>query len=276
MNCIQAASSLPLVKVKAACPVFVHPSMPHLRGTHAHQLSIAYAKLSVPKHQWWKHMCHAKSKDKAEDGDEQVIKSLSQGSGWKPLRNLGFSMGNQSVEDRLRKQIEEEGLFDDGDGDGGDDGGRGRSGPGGGGGGGEPGGPEAEGFLAELDDLFQGFMAIVGLVLVYIYVLEESGPFKTVRDYFIFRLGGRKSVRLRLAMYSWEELSEKWFAKKKKIEVEDEDPRKMLAGIRAVRTGWEQFGTSRILQPRFGTRRRRRILQPRFGTRRRRRILQPR
>ncbi|KAK6930490.1 hypothetical protein RJ641_004584 [Dillenia turbinata] len=126
-------------------------------------------------------------------------------------------MGNfrkePSIEDVLRQQIEKREYYDDESSGGGS--GRGR---GGGGGGGDNGGTEDEGMAGILDELVQVIFATLGFVFLvrgavsslypyyitqYIYIINGEEMVRLAKDYINFLFGGRKSVRLRRAMYMW-------------------------------------------------------------------------
>ncbi|KAH9608592.1 hypothetical protein KSS87_022199, partial [Heliosperma pusillum] len=124
----------------------------------------------------------------------------------KSIENYGKK---PSVEDLLRQQIEKQEYYDEGGGDGNPPGGRGGGGRGDG-----LGGPEEEGFAGILDETFQVILATLGIIFMYVYIINGAEMTRLAKDYLTFLFGGRKSIRVTQAMYQWERFYKNLTAKK--------------------------------------------------------------
>ncbi|KAK6914505.1 hypothetical protein RJ641_021826 [Dillenia turbinata] len=130
-------------------------------------------------------------------GDKGSSKNDKESSPWKSFEKaMGNLRKEPSIEDVLRQQIEKQEYHDD-------EGSGGGSGRGGGGGGSDNGGTEDEGMAGILDELVQVIFATLGFVFLYIYIINGEEMLRLAKDYIKFLFGGRKSVRLRRAMYMW-------------------------------------------------------------------------
>ncbi|XXG66213.1 hypothetical protein AAC387_Pa05g3740 [Persea americana] len=131
-------------------------------------------------------VCLFGGKGKSENNNES--------SPWKSLEKaMGGFKKEPDVQDLLRKQMQER-EFDDGDGGAGNR-------PGGGGDG--SGGSEDEGFAGIWDEFVQVFLATVGFIFLYIYLINGDEMNRLAKDYIKYLFGGDKSVRLRRNMYAW-------------------------------------------------------------------------
>eukprot|EP00268_Persea_americana_P055582 TRINITY_DN6472_c0_g2_i2.p1 TRINITY_DN6472_c0_g2~~TRINITY_DN6472_c0_g2_i2.p1 ORF type:complete len:247 (+),score=53.41 TRINITY_DN6472_c0_g2_i2:156-896(+) len=131
-------------------------------------------------------VCLFGGKGKSENNNES--------SPWKSLEKaMGGFKKEPDVQDLLRKQMQER-EFDDGDGGAGNR-------PGGGGDG--SGGSEDEGFAGIWDEFVQVFLATVGFIFLYIYLINGDEMNRIAKDYIKYLFGGDKSVRLRRNMYAW-------------------------------------------------------------------------
>ncbi|XP_023739825.1 uncharacterized protein LOC111887923 [Lactuca sativa] len=122
-------------------------------------------------------------------------KNGDEGSPWKSMEKAMSSFKKeQSLEDVLRQQIEKKDYYD-----GGSDGGGG----GGGGGGGSDGfgGSEDEGFGEMLDDILQATLALIGLIVMYLYMVANDQVTLFLRSVMKF-VSGKKGPRLRFIMYN--------------------------------------------------------------------------
>ncbi|XP_022994855.1 uncharacterized protein LOC111490456 [Cucurbita maxima] len=134
------------------------------------------------------------------------------GSPWKAFDKVveNFKKG-RSVEDILRQQIENKDFYDGGDG--------GRTPPGGGGGssGGDSSSEsEDHNILGILEETMHVVLATIGLVLVYIYIIEGQELVLLAKDYIKYLFGADRSARLKSAMYSWGKFYKRRTRKKQK------------------------------------------------------------
>ncbi|WOG86951.1 hypothetical protein DCAR_0206170 [Daucus carota subsp. sativus] len=102
-------------------------------------------------------------------------------SPWKSLEKAMSGLKKEkSLEDVLREQMEKKEYYDDG--------GSGGKRPGGGGGGGGDGFGESEdeGFSGILDEAFQVFMATLGFILLYVYIIAGDEVIAFFKDILRF------------------------------------------------------------------------------------------
>lgn len=119
---------------------------------------------------------------------------------WKSFGEALENFGKKSsVEDELRQRTEEGEFYDEGG-----SGGNPPWGRGGGGGGGGSDGSEDEGFSGELDETIQVVLATLGLIFVYVYIINGAELTLLVKDYIRFLVKGKKSVRLTRFLDQWE------------------------------------------------------------------------
>lgn len=118
---------------------------------------------------------------------------------WDPLKRAfsGFKQ-ERTVQDLLKQQMQKREF----DGNGGDGGSRGGGGDGFGDG---EGGEEDEGLSGILDEVLQVFLATIGFIFVYIYLIRGAELTRLARDYIRYLLGGPPSVRLSKAMTKWKD-----------------------------------------------------------------------
>ncbi|WVZ11261.1 hypothetical protein V8G54_015791 [Vigna mungo] len=135
-------------------------------------------------------------------GEQGMMGNNEENSPWKSIEKaIGKFKGQNSIEDVLRRQIEKGEYYDSG-GDGGDKppGGGGNSGSGGS----SPDGPgdsEDESLAGMLEESLQVFLATLGFIFLYIYIITGEEITKLARDYIRYLFGGSQSVRLKNAMY---------------------------------------------------------------------------
>ncbi|KAI3742769.1 hypothetical protein L1987_60464 [Smallanthus sonchifolius] len=124
---------------------------------------------------------------------------------WKSIEKAMSSFKKEpSLEDVLRQQMERKDYYD----------GDPPSGGGGGGGGGSGGfgGTDDEGFAGILDDILQVTLAILALIVLYLYIIAGDQVMLFIKDTFNFLLG-RKGPRLRTIMYDFAQFYQKFRAK---------------------------------------------------------------
>ncbi|XP_054812799.1 uncharacterized protein LOC129313582 [Prosopis cineraria] len=102
----------------------------------------------------------------------------------------------RSIEEVLRQQIEKEKY---------DNGSSGVKPPRGGGGGGS-GGSGDGGFAGKSNETLQVVLATIGFLFLYVYVLTGEELTKLAKDYINYLYSGRRSVRLKRAMFKWDRL----------------------------------------------------------------------
>ncbi|KAL3851474.1 hypothetical protein ACJIZ3_013356 [Penstemon smallii] len=158
-------------------------------GTKLHKIprKLTYA---TSRYQQTAPVCLFGGKDKSENGNE--------GSPWKALEKvMGNFKKSPSVEDLLKQQIQKQEYYDGGDG-GGDGGGGG--GAGGGDGFGEA---EDESLSGKWDEFVQVFLATLGFVFLYIYIIEGEEITVLAKDLTKFLFKRQMSIRLRRLMSQW-------------------------------------------------------------------------
>eukprot|EP00262_Sarcandra_glabra_P001359 TRINITY_DN1142_c0_g1_i1.p1 TRINITY_DN1142_c0_g1~~TRINITY_DN1142_c0_g1_i1.p1 ORF type:complete len:243 (+),score=35.68 TRINITY_DN1142_c0_g1_i1:327-1055(+) len=164
---------------------------PHLHNSRTHVFRLPKTRLrlvyNAPSYQRCTPVCLFGGKGKSENDNEA--------SPWKALEKaMGGLRKEPSVQDLLRKQMQEL-EFDD-------DGGSGNRPPGGGGD--DSGGSEEDESLAGiLDEVLQVILATMGFIFLYIYILRGEEMTRLAKDYIWYLFGARKSVRLMRAMYKW-------------------------------------------------------------------------
>lgn len=137
-------------------------------------------------------------------GGKGEQKNGNEASPWKAIENAMSSFKKeQSLEDVLRQQMEKQDYYDGGDPPGGS---------GGGGGGGGFGGPEDEGFAGMLDDILQATLAILALIVLYLYIIAGDQVRLFITDTFDFLLG-KKGPRIRTIMYDFAQFYQKFRAR---------------------------------------------------------------
>ncbi|CAJ1932476.1 unnamed protein product [Sphenostylis stenocarpa] len=135
-------------------------------------------------------------------GDKGLMGNDDESSPWKSIEKaIGKFKGQNSIEDVLRRQIEKGEYFDSG-------GGGGVKPPVGGGnsgsGDGSPDGSgdsEDESLAGMWEENLQVFLATLGFIFLYIYIITGEELTKLARDYIKYLFGGTQSVRLKNAMY---------------------------------------------------------------------------
>ncbi|KAC9333159.1 hypothetical protein E3N88_45967 [Mikania micrantha] len=144
-------------------------------------------------------VCSFGGKGDSKNGNEQ-------GSPWKSIEKaMSNFKKEQSLEDVLRQQMEKQEYYD------GDPPSGGGSGGGGSGGGGF-GGTEDEGFAGILDDILQVTLAILALVVLYLYIIAGDQVRLFIKDTFDFLLG-KKGPRIRTIMYEFAQFYQKFVVK---------------------------------------------------------------
>ncbi|XP_076899183.1 uncharacterized protein LOC143552981 [Bidens hawaiensis] len=142
-------------------------------------------------------VCSFGGKEDSKNGNEG-------GSPWKSIEKAMSSFKKEpSLEDVLRQQMERKEYYD-GDPPGGGDGG-------GGDGGGGFGGTDDEGFDGLLDDILQVTLAILALIVLYLYIIRHDQLKLFIRYIFDFILG-KKGPRIRTIMYAFAEFYQKFRA----------------------------------------------------------------
>ncbi|GKV21290.1 hypothetical protein SLEP1_g31283 [Rubroshorea leprosula] len=142
-------------------------------------------------------------------GGEDNSASENEGSPWKAIEKaMGSFKKPQSVEDTLRKQMQEQEYYGGGEGSipprdrGGSSGG-----------GNDAGGPEDEGPTDIMDETLQVILATMGIILLYVYIINGEELLLLIKDYVTYQFRGTKSTRLIQAMDKWgrfyENLTEK-------------------------------------------------------------------
>ncbi|ESW25298.1 hypothetical protein PHAVU_003G023800 [Phaseolus vulgaris] len=135
-------------------------------------------------------------------GEKGMMGNDDENSPWKSIEKaIGKFKGQNSIEDVLRRQIEK-GEYSGG-------GGGEVKPPGGGGGNSGRGGGSPDGSgdsedesLAEMwKENLQVFLATLGFIFLYIYIITGEELTKLARDYIRYIFGGSQSVRLKNAMY---------------------------------------------------------------------------
>ncbi|XP_071689895.1 uncharacterized protein [Rutidosis leptorrhynchoides] len=155
----------------------------------------ANLKAGPSRYQYCTPVCSFGGKGESKNGNE--------GSPWKSLEKAMSSFKKeQSLEDVLRQQMEK-GDYYDGDPP---------SGGGGGGGSGGFGGTEDEGFAGILDDILQATLAILALIVMYLYIIAGDQVILFLTDTFNFIIG-KKGPRLRTIMYNFANFYQKFRAK---------------------------------------------------------------
>ncbi|KAG6531217.1 uncharacterized protein LOC122049048 isoform X2 [Zingiber officinale] len=115
---------------------------------------------------------------------------------WESLKKVFGSFRRElTVQDMLRQQERQKQFYGDGD-----DGISGRGGGGGGGGGDGSNGPDDEGFAGKFDEFVQVFLAILGIVLLYIFLLNGEDLTRLIKDFIKYLFGGKPSIRLKRKM----------------------------------------------------------------------------
>ncbi|XP_076911891.1 uncharacterized protein LOC143570008 [Bidens hawaiensis] len=131
-------------------------------------------------------------------GKEDYKNDNEGGSPWKSIEKAMSSFKKEpSLEDVLRQQMERQEYYD-GDPPGG-------GGDGGGDGGGGFGGTDDEGFDGLLDDILQVTLAILELIVLYLYIIRRDQLKLFIRSIFDFILG-KKGPPIRTIMYAFAEL----------------------------------------------------------------------
>ncbi|KAK9138765.1 hypothetical protein Sjap_009359 [Stephania japonica] len=134
-------------------------------------------------------------------GDKGKQKGGNEDSPWKVLEKaMGGLKKELTVQDMLREQMQKRDLEESGGGPG--------SPPGGGGGGGS-GGSEEEDLAGILDEFVQVFLATIGFIFLYIYIIDGEELTRLAKDYIRYLFTRKTSVRLRRAMFQWGRFYEK-------------------------------------------------------------------
>ncbi|XP_028755578.1 uncharacterized protein LOC114714951 [Neltuma alba] len=121
---------------------------------------------------------------------------LAGGRGMMENNNEDSPWKGRSIEEVLQQLIEKQKY---------DNGSSGVKPPRGGGGGGSGGSGEG-GFAGKSNETLQVVLATIGFLFLYIYVLTGEELTKLARDYLNYLYSGRRSVRLKRAMFKWERL----------------------------------------------------------------------
>lgn len=159
-------------------------------GTKLPKISLN-AKVGISRPELCRTVCLFGGKGKASNGNEA--------SPWKALEKaMGNLKKEKSVENLLKQQIEKQEYYDGGDG-GGD-----RPGGGGGGGSDSSGGAEDEGIPGILDELGQVVLATMGIIILYVYIIEGEEITVFIKDILKFFFLRQKSIRLARTIEQWE------------------------------------------------------------------------
>ncbi|XP_074566487.1 uncharacterized protein LOC141823115 [Curcuma longa] len=127
-------------------------------------------------------VCASGSSGNSSRGDEPFS--------WESLKKAFGSFRRElTVQDMLREQERQRQFYGNGD--------DGISGRGGGDG---SNGPGDEGFAGKFDEFVQVFLAILGIVLLYIFLLNGEDLTRLIRDYIKYLFGGKPSIRLKRKM----------------------------------------------------------------------------
>ncbi|KAI4323903.1 hypothetical protein L6164_023477 [Bauhinia variegata] len=151
-----------------------------------------------------------------------------EGSPWKALEKAMDKFKGQSIEDVLREQIKTGDYSGDGDSGGKTPGG------GGGGGGGGSGEPEEEDLSQILDETIQVVLATMGLIFMYVFILNGQELTRLAKDYIKYLFTGNRSVRLKRAMTICGALYKRITRKK-----EAPEPYWLEKAILSTRTAWD-------------------------------------
>ncbi|KAF5782831.1 hypothetical protein HanRHA438_Chr11g0513471 [Helianthus annuus] len=151
-------------------------------------------KTSASRYQQCMPVCSFGGKGESKNSDEA--------SPWKSIEKAMSSFKKEpSLEDVLRQQMENKDYYD----------GDPPSGGGGGGGGGF-GGTDDEGFAGLWDDILQVTLAILALIVLYMYIIARDQLKLFIRDTVDFLLG-KKGPRLRTIMYEFAQFYQKFRVK---------------------------------------------------------------
>lgn len=222
MSVIQVVSSYSGIRIKNPYQIHGLPSLPCVSVSRLHRLPTATFKLTSDR------QCCRPSSPVCLFGGSGKSADGNQNNPWKAIENNIKNIGKKpSVEDLLRKQINKEEYFD---------GGRGGSPPGGsGGGGGGFGGTEDEDEDGVLDETIQVTLATMGLIFVYLYIINGGEILLLARDIIKFVFSGNQSIRLAEFLYVWERFF-KHVTKKKQVV---EEPYWLERAIISTPTWWD-------------------------------------
>lgn len=130
-------------------------------------------------------VCANGGKGNSDSGDEAFS--------WDSLKKAMGGLGKQpSIEEMLRKQIENNEFV--GEGGGGNPPSSGGDGSG---------GSEDGDFSSALDEFLQVVMATIGFIFVYVMLIRGEELTRLARDYIKYLFGGKMSMRLERCMSDW-------------------------------------------------------------------------